>query len=225
MGSLLKRKRTFKKKGTVLARGARRRNTKLVASLRQELKFFDTTVSFNYDSTSEVPSTGQWALIPQGDTASSRDGRQCRVKSIMFRGHAQWIGTTAWEGSYYLWVVLDRQANGAAAAATDVFTSASAQSCHINLNNSRRFKILHKVVLSAFDHGSTATVQATDQSGLVHIPVEFYIPCDILMNFNSTAGAISEITENNIFIIAGAAGNVVDDFLQLTGQARVRFIG
>lgn len=45
------------------------------------------------------------------------------------------------------------------------------------------------------------------------------------MDWNSTAGAITEITQNNIFIVAGIGGASTDDLYTLGGNARLRFVG
>lgn len=194
----------------------------------QELKFFDTAVNFTFDLTGEIPASGQWALIPQGDTESTRDGRLATIKSIQFRGKIINVDNTApLQGILYLWVVLDRQANGAAAAFTDVFDSTDAVSCMIELNNSKRFRILKKLVFpmaQLLGDGADSSANA-GSAGNTAIPVEFYIPCNIPMDWSSTTGAITEIRSNNIFICAGAGGSTVDDLWTLNGQARLRFVG
>jgi len=190
-----------------------------------EVKFFDTVVDFQFDATLEVPATGQWALIPQGDTQSTRDGRLARIKSIHFRGVASGSSAAVGQIGLYLWVVLDRQCNGAAAAATDVMTGVDASVCMLNLNNSKRFKILKKVLIAPNQVGYST--EASGAGDVLLWPVEFNIPCDILMDWNSTTGAITEITQNNIFILVGSTsgGSGSDDKFALDGTARLRFIG
>lgn len=185
-----------------------------------EKKFFDTAVSFLVDSTGEVPASGQWALIPQGDTESTRDGRKATIKSIQFRGVAVFspgAGATACTTMYF-YVVQDTQCNGAAAAVTDVFTSNVLGTALINLNNSGRFRILKKIVVS-FNPSAGAT---TAYNQMIR-PIEFFLPCNIVMDWSSTTGAITEIRSNNIFILAGAANT--DDAIAVDGNARLRFVG
>lgn len=188
-----------------------------LTKIPQELKFFDTAVSFTPDLTLEVPATGQWALIPQGDTQSTRDGRQAVIKSIQFRGVINSGGGNAADIAY-IWVVLDKQANGAAATAADVFTGTNCATCLINLNNNKRFRILHKEQIAPMTVGCVG--DGTDTS---FWPVEFFVPCNILMDWDSTAGAITEIKSNNIFIVAGSQNH--DDIWTVTGNARLRFVG
>jgi len=89
--------RAPKSKPVAYSRASRRSN---IMRIPPELKFFDTAVSFDFDSTLEVPATGQWALIPQGDTQSTRDGRLAVIKSIQFRGTVSGANLGAGTGIY-----------------------------------------------------------------------------------------------------------------------------
>lgn len=205
-----------------------RQQSRSLFSIAPEVKFFDTAVNFDCDNTLEVPATGQWALIPQGDTESTRDGRLANIRSIQFRGQLQNKDNTAvLVGALYLWVIQDKQANGAAAAVTDVFTSTTPASCLLNLNNNKRFRILKKVVYSlaneAGSGGPQTAVYAAGGNGV--FPIEFFLKCNVDMDWSSTTGAITEIRSNNIFIIAGMSGAASDDNWSLVGNARLRFVG
>lgn len=185
----------------------------------KELKNFDTTLSFNVDATGEVPATGQLCLIPQGTTTTTRIGRKAVLKSIHIRGslfYAPGASTTG-VGIAYVYVVLDKQANGAAAGVTDVLTSTTIPSAMINLFNSDRFSILKRIVIPV-----QATAGVSAAFGAQHTPIEWYHKCSIPIEWNSTAGAITEITSNNVFLIAGSDGNT-DDLMSVAGTCRVRF--
>lgn len=186
-----------------------------------EKKFFDTALSFLIDATGEVPATGQLALIPQGDTSTTRDGRQATIKSIQIRGSFLYAPAASGVAAQvcYLYLVLDRQANGAAAAVTDVFTSTDMRANQLNLNNSRRFRIMQRW---AIEFNSCAGV--TTAYNNVAKSLEYYVRCNIPMDWNSTTGAITEITSNNIFLIAGSDGNQ-DDTVSFNGSCRLRFVG
>lgn len=198
--------------------------TMAAIGIKPELKFFDTDLSFVFDRTAEVPTTGQLALIPQGDTQSTRDGRQAWIKSIQIQGSLTYFSNSSAPSSMNacLWLVLDTQANGAAAAITDVFTSNEIENALINLNNSGRFRILKKWVWSI-------NPGAFDASGNLYNSVSkffsFYKRCNIKIDWSSTTGAIGEIRSNNIFLMAGSQGNNADDTLTLDGVCRLRFMG
>lgn len=184
-----------------------------------ERKFFDTALAFSFDVTGEVPATGQLALIPQGDTESTRDGRLAVLKSIQIRGTLVCVpGVSGANGVAFLYVVLDTQANGAAAAVTDVFTSNVMSTNLINLNNSGRFRILAKKV---WTFQATAGVSGAFPSQSKQM--EWYKKCEIPMDWSSTTGAITEIRSNNVFLLAGSQN--LDDDISFTGNCRIRFQG
>lgn len=182
-----------------------------------ELKFFDTSLSFPVDATGEVPATGQLNLIPQGTTESQRIGRKCVIKSIQLRGIATFAPAAAATAAdvVNLFVVLDKQCNGAAAAFTDVFVGSSANTSLRNMANSSRFVIL-KTYRWAFNPMSGATTAYNNTTRTF----DWYKRCNIPLEFSSTTGAIGEIRSNNIFLLAQA---VQDDLTTVTGVCRVRF--
>lgn len=184
-----------------------------------ELKFFDTALSFSFDSTGEVPATGQLTLIPQGVTESTRVGRKAVIKEIRLKGQAVFEPGAAGDLSFdtvHLYLVLDKQCNGAAAGATDVLSSTAFATAFRNLANEGRFVILkewHRKVVS--QSGATT---AFGQDGFY---IDFTKRCNIPIEYSSTTGAITEIRSNNLFLLAG--GTQSDDLVAFTGNCRLRF--
>lgn len=224
------RKSQYKAKPLVVFNRAARRNQARKWTIPPELKFFDTTMSWNFDFTMEIPATGgQLALIPQGDTQSTRDGRQCTIKSLQIRGEITGTANAdADQPGLYFWIIQDKQANQAAAGVATVFSSTDAGSCFRNLSNKKRFKILHVEKCFPNKRGYVVPVVAgvnptTTKS--LSWNVEIFKKLNIPMEYSSTAGAIGEITTNNIFIIAGCCNTLQDDVYAFGGQARVRFLG
>jgi len=154
-----------------------------------EDKFFDTALSFTFDSTAIVPATGQLTLIPQGVTESTRVGRKCTITSIYIIGSVNNAPAASATASVmcYLYLILDTQTNGAAAATTDVFTSASLQSAMRNLSNESRFRVLKKFRLS---FNSNAGVSAAFNS--YRRDIKYFKKCNIPIEYSSTTGAITE---------------------------------
>lgn len=185
-----------------------------------EKKFFDTALSFLFDTTGEVPATGQLCLIPQGDTESTRDGRECRIKSIQIRATLIFTPAAAATASTSVWlyVILDTQCNGAAAAVTDVFSENTLHKAMINLANSKRFRILKR-----FRYTFNSPAGATTAYNTVTKHIDWFKKCDIPMVFSSTSGAITEIRTNNVFLMAGS--DVSDDTVSCGGNCRLRFLG
>lgn len=195
------------------------RQNALVKALDIEKKFFDTNISFNIDATGEVPATGQLNLIPQGATDSTRVGRKCTLRSIQARILMQYVPGADTIGctTTYVYCVLDTQANGAAAAATDVLTGTNFALAMINLANSERFRILKKWI---FKFQAAAGVQAA--FGRDEQNIEWYKKLNLPLEFSSTTGAITEIKSNNIFLLAGSDTST-DDEVVCSGTVRVRF--
>jgi len=183
-----------------------------------EMKFFDTSISFTIDSTGEVPATGQLNLIPQGVTESTRVGRKCVIKSIQIRGgviYAPGAGALAYSINR-LYLVLDKQANGAAAAIGDVFTGNNLVVALRNMANNERFKVLKEWTFVWNSGAGVTTAYNAMQKNL-----EFYKKCNVPLEFSSTTGAITELKSNNLFLCAGSDGS--DDIVTVTAQSRVRF--
>jgi len=184
-----------------------------------ELKFFDTSLSFLFDTTGEVPATGQLVLIPQGVTESTRVGRKCVIKSVHLKGITQGVPGAAatFATTAYLYLVLDKQANGAAAAFTDVMSTTLLATSFHNLANSQRFVVLKKM---KFRH--VANSGATTALNNTNVPFEMYKKCNIPIEYSGTTGAITEIRSNNIFLLASSDGQA-DDLVTMVGNCRVRF--
>lgn len=187
--------------------------------LGDELKFFDTSLAFTFDATGEVPATGQLVLIPQGVTESTRVGRKCTIKSLQMKGSLNYVPAAAATAAttVFLYLVLDQQCNGAAAAVTDVLTGNGLQVAFRNLANGERFRILKKIKVTLAPGAGVTTAY---NNSTRHF--EFYLKCHYPIEFSSTTGAITEIRSNNLFLLAGSDGNT-DDLVTMNGACRVRF--
>lgn len=191
----------------------------------QELKFFDTALSFTVDATAEIPATGQLTLIPQDDTQSGRDGNKAFIKSINIHGTANMIPASAATASdvFYLYLIQDTQCNGAAATVADantgIFTSATLANAQRVVCNGSRFRVLKKWVI---EFNSTAGVTTAYNNYIKEW--SFYKKCNIpiLYDASATTGAIGTIRSNNLFLVAGTAG-ASDDVITVQGSCRFRF--
>lgn len=189
---------------------------------RPEQKFFDTTNTFNFDSTGEVPATGQLCIIPQGVNESERVGRKVTIKHIMMRGFLIPVAGTWTGGSEVirLMLVQDTQCNGAAATWSGANGVLESDTVHAfrNLENSNRFKILKDwyTVLNA-QAGVTTSFNQTTRTFF------FSKNCSIPIEWDSvaTTGALTTIRSNNLFLIARGAN---DDQVAYSGVTRLRYI-
>lgn len=141
-------------------------------------------------------------LIPQGVTESTRVGRKCTVKQILIRGDVKLPSAIVKDSNdrIRILVYLDKQANGATAAVLDLLEAATIDSFR-NLAESSRFNVLMDKTIdlnktAAAGDGTTNDFEQYFQS------FKFFKNCNIPLQFNSTTGAISEISSNNIGVIA-----------------------
>lgn len=192
-----------------------------------ESKYFDTTTSASFDSTGEalVPSIN---LVPQGVTESQRIGRKIVVTDIHFQGLVTWgVGSAStFPNSYVrMALVVDHQANGAAPTYTDVYKADGVFQFR-NLANSKRFTVLKEwrlvpenSIASTSDNWASSAVDVRSSP----TPVEYHKKCSIPIEFDSTTGAITEITQNNIVLLAESY--FADDIHGLSANWRIRYQG
>jgi len=186
----------------------------------EELKSLDTTLSFNFDATGEIPATGQLCLIPQGSADAERIGRNALVKSLQIRANVGFVpGAAATASSTaHMFIVLDRQTNQAACTVLDIFSATNVGIGMRDRANDKRFKILKH-----WYHTFTPTAGVSGAYNNVQYAMEIYLgKLNIPMSFTGATGAIGEITTNNIFLVAGTEG-ASDDTISLSGIARVTF--
>lgn len=179
-----------------------------------EKKFIDTTIADATTGTTWEASTSQ-NLVAQGTTESTRVGRKIVIKNIMCHGRWTLSPTddgTAIRGPCYIrcLLVLDKQANGAIPATSQVVETDTSVDTFNNLANKDRFKILYskKIMLNPPSSGGTAIAMDVGGDG---DQFEFYKKCNIPIEFDSTAGAITEIRSNNLFwmyVRSDASGTV-----------------
>lgn len=185
----------------------------------KEIKSFDTALNFNIDATGEIPATGQLVLIPQGAGAETRNGAKCVIKSIQIRGSLGNVPAAAATSSStaHIYLIWDKSPNGAAAAVADVFTGTNFASAMRNITNYHRF-----TVLKHFYKTFTPNAGVTGAYNNEQFHWEFYKKVNIPLEFNATAGAITELTRNNIFLMCSTE-TASDDTIQMAGRCRVTF--
>lgn len=191
---------------------------------RAELKSFDTGIDFTFDDTGEVPAGGQLCLVQAGDAFNNRDGALIQIKSVQVRGtlNAAYGAATSGNATPVMFLVLDRQCNGAAAAVTDVMNSASLGKALPYVPNQYRFKILRRIV---FDMNSTAGVSGAMNNTQKWVDEYVSFKKPLLCRFTASTGAITDVTGANIFLLAGTGLPGQDDIVSFSGYGRIRFTG
>lgn len=190
---------------------------------KAELKAFDTALSFTFDATGEVPASGQLSLVQAGDAFNNRDGALIQVKSLRVKGYATAVFGAAAQGNTQclLYLVQDRQCNGAAAGATDVMTGTDFGQALPNVPNAYRFKILKTIPLN-FNATAGVTTAYNNMAILVDEYISFKKP--VWIRYTASSGAITDVTGNNFFLLAGGFVSG-DDIVSFVGTARLRFTG
>lgn len=189
-----------------------------------ELKYLDGT----YDQT-DINIAGSINasinLIPQGTTQSERIGRRVVVKKIIVKysitlNESDSSTTT---NDYLRFIVYqDKQCNGAAATAANILALIGGHGVlsNRNLSNSARFKILKDQKTAITSEASIYQEVATNLVNMEKIKwEEFYLECNIPLEFDSTTGAITEIRSNNIGYLLISDGGLID----VSSTFRIRY--
>lgn len=150
--------------------------------------------------------------IAQGTSALTRIGRKIMLKSLLLTGHITMQPTpgTSLNDIVYLYIILDRQANGAYPAIADIWSEVVPAACLRNLDTAKRFKILKTMMW---------TLNASDASTPVIQDFEIFLKMNKWIDFSSDTGAITEIKSNNILCVWGSDFGVST----IAGSSRVRF--
>lgn len=156
--------------------------------------------------------TGAFCVgLTQGVADNQRIGRKIRVKSILIKGWVLWNPTLLTEEQELceLFLVMDNAANGGTvtgnpAGVADVFSSFGVGQTLMNLDNSKRFKILRK-----FQYGfNTKFMVATGGASTLGVeqirPIEWYVKCNTPMVYSAATGAQSEIRDNQFFLMGAS---------------------
>ncbi len=173
-----------------------------------ELKFHDVDLDDGTINTTATV-TGTVLVIPQGVTESQRVGRKCTIVGINWRFQIRLPASTvetATSETVRVMLFLDKQCNGATAAVAQLLETDDFQSFN-NLANKGRFRTLmdRTYDLSAQSGGTSAA--GVDQFGEVVVSDSFHKTCNIPIEYDSTAGALTEIRSNNIgVLIIGSDG-------------------
>ncbi len=211
--------------GRARAFGAARGPTQaqlLAAMASKEVKFHDLDIDDAVVAIGGTVAQASCNLIAQGVGESQRVGRKCTLKSINWRftcGVPEADGAATAANSDVIRVILyvDKQANKAAAAVTDIVESSDYQTFN-NLGNKGRFYTLMDRTYDVNRLGGIGTPADQDWAEVFHTDT-FFKDVSIPIEFTAATGAITEITSNNVgVLLLGKTGTGVFD-----SKMRVRF--
>ncbi len=164
-------------------------------------------------------------IIAQGSTESQRIGRKCAIKSINWRytitlPEADAVADPISSDTVRVIMYIDKQANGAAAAVTDILESADYQSFN-NLANTGRFRTICDNL-----HTINYLTLASDGAGVVSSSgvqrnYSMYKKCNLPLEFDNsfTDGRLTTIRSNNIGVLIISVNGIAGFFSKI----RLRF--
>lgn len=182
------------------------------AGSRSELKYLDSSVA------SEASTTGELLLLnglSLGNTAITRVGQQVSIKSLQITG--RWANDQAVPQAMRIMVFIDKQANGAAPAVTDLLNSVVPTALR-NLAWRKRFNVIVDKFYSV--GGYTAAVE-TNVYRVVKMYIKFKRPLKVEYNTGNN-GNIQDIAANSLYwcVVGNQAAPGGCPFV---GNARIRF--
>lgn len=191
----------------------------------QETKYYDFSKTATNLAQTGTLLTASCVTIAQGANESERIGKKIFVTKIMLRGSIRIPSSTSIaDASNKIRIIVfhDRQANknGTAVTASQLLVSDTINHFR-NLDNSRRFKFLcdKTMNINQLCGGGNGT---SDRLGEVTKGFQIYKDVNIPINYDSTTGAITELTESNIGIIAWCE-EVTTTAPQIFYEGRIRF--
>lgn len=227
------------KKRKIATSARRKRNLRTAGFLGMERKFYDTglaltTLSAPTGATGgEVdPATVNCISAPAtGSGPSDRDGKKMIIKKAIVTGviyTAPDVDQTIADnqGAAVVYLVLDKQTNGAQLNSEDVFTNPSAATATAatllhNLEYSTRFQILSKTMVQLPQLPITYDGTNIEQAG-VTIPFTLISTMDIPVTFIADTAGVSSVQDNSLHVIAFKNANTITS---ISYNARIRFIG
>ncbi len=190
-----------------------------VANMRGEgeLKFHDIAVDDAVvAAVGGIQNAGSINLIGQATTESTRIGRKCTIRGIGWHYNytlpeQNAVATPVLGDVLRVILYMDKQANGATAAVTDILESADWLAFN-NLANKSRFRILmdkrhslnYATLAGKFDADTYQQAEVTRYGS-------FYKKCNIPLEFSGTANpaAITEVRSNNLGVLLISRSGIV----------------
>lgn len=224
--------RTERRSDAVIASRGRRNSIALASLLETEEKYFDTSASGTSSvatdaSGAEIDPAGSGGALlclnamAQGDTQSTREGNKVVNTGISIRGN---IGIAATQdqadppkaGYTRLYLVQDKQTNGAQLNSEDVFVNPAASATTSadvfrNRDRSSRYRVLATVTVADPPLNPVTDGTNTSATGGINVPFEMYWKGKIPTKFSGSTnpsgaqGVIADVVDNSFHVLAYSA--------------------
>lgn len=189
-----------------------RRFARRVSDNLKEKKYFDTSIGVaNLGSdTAAANLVTDLAIIPQGNTVSTRIGKRLRVTSLQIKAtvYANPVNQTTinYATMVRMSIVWDREPDKAALVpvTTDIYNSNN-PNCPTNRDNAPRFKILREIMIPIAAPGATAGTQTTATPDTSQCNVNEFISfkkkdLEIIWTKADTTGATANKVKGNLLL-------------------------
>ena len=153
-----------------------------------ECKFFDSPIALAGATQvwTRIDNNAMLSGIVQGTGPQQRVGRKIKVVGIIVR-YAFQVN----QGPYCFDLVRDKQCNGVAATSTQIYTLPLEYGSLPNPFEETRFQFLKRIE-------SYNPAQASDVSTSTACSISFVKKCNIVVEYNASTGAVSDLTSDNV---------------------------
>lgn len=179
-----------------------------------ELKAIDVDVAAGTSTSGGVTLVNG---VATGTDFTDRIGRAILMKSIYMRYFISGSTGGCLGNAIRVWLVYDKQPNGAAPAFTDIFKVASINTLN-NLNNRDRFQILWDKSFTL--EGNTITAGAVTAGSINAYCGKKFMSCNLASQFSGTGATIASIATGAIYFCHITNDGSCYDF---SGSTRIRF--
>lgn len=192
---------------------------------RTEVKFKNIKSSIAIQTNAAVINSGSILNLVQGVQEDQRVGRNCVILKVEFNGTLTMPKEADGSKTGNVWryiLFLDRQCNGATAAAGNILEDPNQITSHYNLKEQGRFKILYDTGLKVINPSAGAFAGVNAEYCATKQKLSFMVPCNAMIEYAGTTGNITEIRSNNIGQLV-ICQNIDNDPL-LVYTVRVRYV-
>lgn len=188
--------------------------------VRGEWKFLDSSINQDINTTAVLTLVN--GLQP-GNSASQRIGMKVSIKSMEIRLNVNVTPATGVSQVNRWFILLDRQANGAAPAAVTDYLVAQSSTAPRQLANRKRFKLITDKIyrLGGVLNGAGTGAQVAE-GRMFKMYIKFRRP--IIVEYNAgVAGTIADISSNSLFFGTFGTEAPGNTDTNCTGYVRIRY--
>lgn len=181
-----------------------------------ECKFFDTTLNTVgvVQNWTQIDTGNLLSGIIQGTGPSERVGRKIKVVGIVVR-----LGFVVAPGAWCFDLVRDKQCNGVAATAAQIYVSPNRYGTLPNPFEETRFQFLKR--MENFNPAQSGINPAIN--GTTECCVSFAKKVSMMVEYNGTTGTVGDLTSDNVQLYCNSTGSVTPITPVTTGTIRVLY--